>query len=79
MQEPLIVAAKRRHLVKQEEVCFPWLTASSILVVFRLWWNQLRLEQGLAGLEHHLVVDLEQFVNEQPRSVRALLLAITVC
>jgi hypothetical protein len=38
-----------------------------------------RLKQGLAGLEHHLVVDWEKFVDEEPRAVGALLFTVTVC
>lgn len=47
-------------------------------MVSRLRGYQLRLEEGLSSLEHHLVVNLKQLVHEQPGSVRALLLPVAV-
>lgn len=54
------------------------LVCSYLWVIFYLRRYQLGLEESLACLEHHLIVNREQFIDEQPCSIGALFLAVAV-
>jgi len=35
-------------------------------------------KEGLAGLEHHSIVDLKKFIYEEPRAIGRVLRSVTV-